>query len=72
MKYMRPMAIAAMSASLMAAPAVAGGIGEPLVDTEVIVEDTAGTSGGLLIPILLLVLIAVALSQDQGCVEGSC
>ncbi|WP_343078987.1 hypothetical protein [Ostreiculturibacter nitratireducens] len=56
----------ALAAFCMASPAFAGGMAEPVVEPEVIVEDTAGTSGGIIVPLLLLVLIAVAVSHSDG------
>ncbi|WP_343080376.1 hypothetical protein [Ostreiculturibacter nitratireducens] len=62
---MKKLAIAAF-ASLFATTAFAGGMAEPVVEPEVIVEDTAGTSGGIIVPLLLLALVAVAVSHDNG------
>ncbi|WP_343078988.1 hypothetical protein [Ostreiculturibacter nitratireducens] len=63
--------IAAITASMIAMPALAGGMAEPVIEPviapEVIEEDTAGTSGGIIVPLLLLVLIAVAVhGHDSG------
>lgn len=58
--------VAAVMASFIAVPALAGGMAEPIVEPEVIVEDTAGTSGGIIVPLLLLVLIAAAVSSSNG------
>ena len=57
--------IAAALISSMALPAFAGGMAEPMVEPEVIAEDTSSTSAGILVPILLLILIAVAVSNNN-------
>lgn len=63
---MRKLLIASTAAlALGTATAQAGGMAEPVMEPEVIVEDSTGTSGGLLIPILLLVLVAAAVSSGD-------
>lgn len=62
---MKKLALAA-ALSVVASTAFAGGMAEPVVEPEVIVEDTAGTSGGILVPLLLLVLVAAAISSSNG------
>ena len=57
---------AAALATLVAAPAFAGGMAEPIIEPEVIVEDTSSSAGGIIIPILLLILIAAAISSSNG------
>ena len=60
----------AVVASMLAAPAFAGGMSapvmEPMITPEVIIEDTAtsSSSGGILIPLLLVVLLAAAVSAN--------
>ncbi len=45
----------------------AGNLTEPVIEPEVIAEDTAATSsGGLLIPIFLVILLAAAASSSGG------
>ena len=48
--------------------AYAGGLAEPLMEPEVIVEETAAASvpGGIVIPLLLLALVAFAAVIDGG------
>lgn len=58
-------------AGICAGAAIAGGMAEPVVEPEVIVEDTAGTAGGFLVPLLALLLIAVALSGGGSSSEGT-
>ena len=42
-----------------ASTAFAGGMSEPVMEPEIIVEETAGTSaGGLVVPLLLLAVLA--------------
>lgn len=51
--------------SVAATTAFAGGIAEPVMEPEVIVEDTSSSSsGGVIVPILLLILLAAAVSAD--------
>ena len=57
---------AALAATMMASPAFAGGMAEPIIEPEVIVEDTSSSAGGIIIPILLLILIAAAISSTNG------
>ena len=43
----------------------AGGMAEPLMEPEVIAEETAGTSG-FVVPLILLAVIAAVLLIDNG------
>ncbi|WP_343080377.1 hypothetical protein [Ostreiculturibacter nitratireducens] len=61
---MKKLALAA-ALSAFATTAFAGGMAEPVVEPEVIVEETAGTSGGIVVPLLLLALVAVAVSHNN-------
>lgn len=56
--------VAAVLALSIAAPAVAGGLAPVIVEPEVIVEETAGTSQGALIPLLVILLIAAAVAAS--------
>lgn len=61
---MKKLALAA-ALSVAATTAFAGGIAEPVMEPEVIVEDTSSSSGGgLVVPLLLLVLVAAAVAAD--------
>lgn len=61
---MKKLALAA-ALSVAATTAFAGGIAEPEMEPEVIVEDTSSSSGGgLVVPLLLLVLVAAAVAAD--------
>ncbi len=59
---MKKLALAA-ALSLSATTAFAGGMAEPVMEPEVVVEETASTNAGLIVPLLLLVLVAVAVSN---------
>ena len=55
---------AALSFAL-AAPAFAGGMAEPIMEEEVVAEETAASSNaGILVPILALILIGLAISNN--------
>jgi hypothetical protein len=55
---MKKIALAA-ALSVAASTAFAGGLSAPIVEPEVIVEDTSGSSaGGIVVPLILLALIA--------------
>ncbi|SDX30133.1 hypothetical protein [Roseicitreum antarcticum] len=56
---MKKFALAA-AFSLAATSAFAGNYAEPVIEPEVIVEDTSSSAGGIIVPILLLVLVAAA------------
>ena len=45
-----------------ASTAFAGSLEEPIVEAPVIVEETQGSSAGILLPLVLLVIVAAALS----------
>ncbi len=61
MKYAKPAAIAAMTATMTATSAHAGGLA-PAIEMEPveIVEETGGSSSNLLIPLILIALIFAA------------
>ena len=50
-------------AGLSASAAFAGGMSEPVMEPEIIVEESTGSSGGIVIPLLLLALVA-AIAAD--------
>lgn len=56
-------AATALSLALVAGTAHAGGMVEPIMEPVVIVEDTTDTSGGILVPILFLILAAAVIHQ---------
>lgn len=59
---MKKLALAAVL-SAAATHAFAGGLEEPIVEPVIIEEDTAGSDGGWIIPVLLLALVGVAASS---------
>ena len=66
MDYKKPLALAAVAVALAAAPLHAGGVAEPVMEPEVIVEESSASSGGYLLPLLLIaVLVAVASSGSD-------
>lgn len=55
----------ALSASLATGPTVAGGMNEPMMEPEVIVEES-GSSGDFVLPLLLLaIVVAIASSSSS-------
>lgn len=58
---MRFAMIAAFATILSVGTANAGGMSEPVMEPEIVVEESTGSSGGIVVPLLLLaVLVAVA------------
>ena len=55
---------AVLALSVMAAQA--GGLGEPIMEPEVVEAATSSSSAGIIIPILLLLLIVAAASGNSG------
>jgi hypothetical protein len=50
--------------ALSVGTAFAGGMSEPVMEPEIIVEESTGSSGGIVIPLLLLALVA-AIAADS-------
>jgi hypothetical protein len=61
---MKKLALAA-ALSVVATGAFAGGVVEPVMEPVVVVEDTSTSAGGILVPILALVLIAAAVAAND-------
>ncbi|MHC0052067.1 hypothetical protein [Actibacterium sp. D379-3] len=59
---MKKLALAA-ALSVAASTAFAGNMVEPVMEPEIIVEDTSSSNGGILVPLLFLVLVAAAASS---------
>ncbi|TCO73462.1 hypothetical protein [Rhodovulum euryhalinum] len=59
---MKKIALAA-ALSVAATAGFAGGYSEPVMEPEVIVEDTSSSAGGILVPVLALILFALAVSD---------
>lgn len=58
---MKKLALAA-ALSVAATTAFAGGYTEPVIEPEVIVEDTSSSAAGIIVPILAVILLAAAAS----------
>lgn len=73
MTKLRKTTAAAMCVLLIGtAPVRAGGMAEPIVEAETIVEDTAAAStGGLLVPLLLLILVGALVAGGSGGTPGT-
>lgn len=65
MNFKKIAALTAIGTMLISASAQAGGLAEPMMEPEVIAEETTA-SGGFVIPLLLLAIIAVAVSSGGG------
>lgn len=66
MKTTKFAAVAALSIALVAGQAAhAGGLAEPILEAEVIAEETSDTSG-FVIPLIFLAIIAAVLLIDGG------
>ncbi|MGG7644094.1 hypothetical protein ACQ5SP_04690 [Rhodovulum sp. YNF3179] len=55
-------AAGACAFALSATAATAGNMAEPVMEPEVIVEDTATSDGGILVPLLAIILIGAAIA----------
>ena len=60
----------ALSAAL-ANPLAAGGYVEPVLEPAVIVEDTSSSAGGILVPLLAIVLITLAVMDSNDTILAS-
>jgi hypothetical protein len=56
--------VLAAALTAAASTAHAGSLADPVIEAPVIVEETTGSSSGLVIPLLLLALVAVAVATD--------
>ena len=56
---------AALFATMLGTAAQAGGYVEPVLEPMVIVEDTSSSAGGILVPLLAIILFIVAISSDS-------
>jgi ABC-type proline/glycine betaine transport system permease subunit len=62
---MKKLLAAALALPLVAGQATAGGLAEPIVEQEIEQQTAAGSRAGILVPILALILIGFALSNDN-------
>ena len=55
-----------LAAALTAAAsnAFAGSMADPIIEAPVIVEEASGSSGGIVLPLILLALVAAAVASD--------
>lgn len=60
---MKKLALAAALATT-ASTAFAGGLIEPIMEQEIVEVKTKASAGGILIPLLILLLVAAAVSAD--------
>lgn len=65
---MKKIALAA-ALSMAATSAFAGGHGskyaEPVIEPEIIVEDTSSKAGGLIVPLMLLIIVAAVAATHK-------
>ena len=65
MNYFKPAAAVATSIAMVTTPVMAGGMAEPVMEPEVIVEESSGSSGDFVLPLFLLVILAGIISSDS-------
>jgi hypothetical protein len=56
--------VLAAALTAAASTATAGNLAEPVVEAPVVVEETKGSSAGIVLPLVLLVLVAVAVAAN--------
>ena len=56
--------VLAAALSAAATAGTAGNLAEPMVEAPVIVEDTGGSSSGIWLPLVLLVVVAAAIGSS--------
>jgi len=56
--------VLAAALTAAASTAYAGSLADPVIEAPVIVEEAAGSSSGILIPLILLALVAAAVAAD--------
>lgn len=62
---MKSLIAASAALLLISGPVLAGGLGEPVMDPEPIVEDTSSSaSQDILVPLLTLILLAAAVNGN--------
>ena len=68
MKYLKPAAVAATAITMSATPLDAGGAAEPRLEPEVlspeVIEEGSTTTGGFILPLLFLIIIATAATGE--------
>jgi hypothetical protein len=61
---MRTLIASAAIAGVLTAPALAGGMAEPVMEPEIIVEESTGTGSGWVVPLILIAIIAAVASSS--------
>ncbi len=56
--------VLAAALTAAASTAYAGNLEEPIVEAPVVVEETQGTSSGIVLPLVLLVLVGIAVAAS--------
>ena len=56
--------VLAAALTAAASTAMAGSLADPIIEAPVIVEEASSSSGGVWLPIFLLVLVAAAVASD--------
>jgi len=56
--------VLAAALSAAATAGFAGNLAEPMVEAPVIVEETGGSSDGIILPLVMLALVAAAVASD--------
>ena len=59
---MRRLFVTTSVVALLGLPAFAGGVAEPVMESNVVVQDTTSSASGIVVPLLLLLLIAAAVA----------
>jgi hypothetical protein len=62
----RTLLASAAIAGIATLPAFAGGMAEPVMEPEIIVEESTGTGGGWVVPLVLLAVVAAVASSSGG------
>ena len=65
MKYAKPVTAIAAGIAMAASQVNAGGLAEPVMEPEVI-EEASATSGGFIIPLVILAIIVAVVSSSSG------
>ena len=56
--------VLAAALTAAASTAYAGSLADPIIEAPVIVEEASGSSGGIVLPLILLALVAAAVASD--------
>jgi hypothetical protein len=64
MTLIKNTAIALATAAAMSTAAYAGSMEAPVMEPEIIVEESTGTGGGWVVPVLLLAIVAAVASAN--------